>query len=113
MIVVYMHAKSIFHFDSLNLKGDKQMKHILQWIKDDIADKSKVVDIDGDDDYELWNLQNISTTPQQNNTCDCGVFTILCADYISDDLKLLYRQEDIPMWRKKIGIAILNHSLPY
>jgi sentrin-specific protease 1 len=74
-----------------------------------VKQKSKI------DDYSVegWQLENVIDCPQQNNGCDCGVFTILCADYLSDDLELQYKQSDISLWRKKIGIAFLKQNLPY
>lgn len=51
--------------------------------------------------------------PQQRNGVDCGVFTIICADFTSDNLNLSYNQSNIPLFRKKIIMSILRGSLNY
>ena len=37
--------------------------------------------------------------PQQCNGVDCGVFTTMCADFISDDLPLNYHQSEMSHYR--------------
>lgn len=111
LMVIYMQKKWVRHFDSCNGDATDKMQHVLRWIEDDIKDK-KINEhyCAANDD---WDLQQVKDTPQQNNAKDCGIFTILCADYLSDDLELNYSQKDISQWRKRIGISILNKSLPY
>jgi sentrin-specific protease 1 len=51
--------------------------------------------------------------PQQQNGYDCGVFSIMCADYVSDNLPLSYVQEDMQNNRVKIAAAIRRGHLTY
>jgi Ulp1 family protease len=61
-----------------------------------------------------WNLiQGSILDPQQNNGFDCGVFAAMNADFISDNLPLLFSQDDMSNFRIKIGSAILRGSLGY
>lgn len=52
------------------------------------------------------------TTPQQDNGYDCGVFTILAADFLSLDLPLDYTNEDIrqKQVREKISLVMLERA---
>ena len=60
-------------------------------------------------DLNEWKLIDQEThVPQQHNGFDCGVFTIVCADFISDDLPLEYSQQNIAYMRRKIGCDILR-----
>jgi Ulp1 family protease len=49
--------------------------------------------------------------PKQSNGFDCGVFMLLYADHLSNNLQLNFTQDDIYKycWRKKIGICILKN----
>ena len=61
-----------------------------------------------------WNLVGckVETTPQQQNSFDCGVFVIMFADYILDNIPFLYLdQKDIPYFRKKICLHITVGNL--
>ena len=40
----------------------------------------------------------------------CGVFTIVCADFLSDNLPFIYSQKDMLFWREKIGIDIFREQ---
>ena len=53
-----------------------------------------------------------STTPRQANGSDCGVFSSMCADYLSEDLQLGdFAQRDIPRLRYRIAHSILKGRL--
>lgn len=78
-----------------------------------------VVEIDfgigknGEGSYEAA-IQAIPNFPQQHNGSDCGMFTIMYADFISDNLNLCkLSQNDMKEYRKKVVAAILRGSLNY
>lgn len=55
-------------------------------------------------------------TPQQLNGNDCGVFTIVCADFLSDDLPIIessYNQTEMDFFRMKIGTDMIRGKLQY
>jgi sentrin-specific protease 1 len=80
--VVFMQSKEIKYYDSMHGNGSKYTSSLLKWIKDDAADKK------GDKDYDIsvWKTSNVPEAPLQHNGYDCGVFTIVCADYLLDHL---------------------------
>ena len=55
-------------------------------------------------------------TPQQDNGCDCGVFAVKFADYLSDeavgdeatdDAGMTFTQQDMPAFRRKMALEIV------
>ena len=59
-------------------------------------------------------IHTISKFPQQHNGSDCGMFTLMYADFISDNLTLSeLSQSDMKEYRKKTAAAILRGSLNY
>lgn len=55
-----------------------------------------------------------SSTPQQQNSYDCGIFITMYADFLLDDLPIhKFSQSDISYFRQKICLNIIKGSLPY
>jgi hypothetical protein len=59
-----------------------------------------------------WKLYTMCKVPQQDttNTTDCGVFVCMYCDFILNDCKLDFNQEDITNshWRDRIISSILS-----
>jgi len=110
MAVVFIVKKEVHYYDSMSGSGRKYLSALQQWLKDEAKDK-KGVDLDTAD----WKLLDREPdVPQQSNGYDCGVFSIMCADYLSDDLPIgSYSQSEMPAYRVKIGCSILRGSIPY
>merc|ERR1711924_164635 len=53
----------------------------------------------------------VAETPQQHNGCDCGVFTCMGADHIANGEALNYSQDDMPHFRCRMMIRILQGKL--
>ena len=68
-------------------------------------------------DVGLWTLVPTTTTPkascpQQNNGCDCGLFTCMAADYIANNqLDLAYGQGAMPAFRRRMAARIIAGTL--
>ena len=112
LLIIFLDEKKLCYYNSLKDGGSKWLNIALTWLKDV---SKEIKGADDDFNIEEWKLIESDPTnvPQQHNIFDCGVFTIYCADYISDDLPLTYNQDQMPMNRKRICQAILNCSLPY
>lgn len=114
MIVAYMQQKEIIYYDSLRSRNEgmnkadeyftNNTKAILRYFVDQTNNKVNPKE---------WKIIFDNNSPRQGNGHDCGVFTILIADYLSDDLPLTFTQEQIPFFRKKITSTILRGSLDY
>ena len=112
MIVAYMQYNSIHYYDSLKREGvNKFLKPaVLRWLKDESAERGIAFD---ENEWDL--IDQESNVPLQDNGVDCGVFSILCADFISDNISLSdsYKQHEIALYRRKICAAILRGFLKY
>lgn len=85
-------------------------KAIVRYLNDDSVDKRKCPI-----DVSEWATEAAGRggTPQQDNGFDCGMFTVMYADFLSDDLPLAFDQSDISEFRRKAVAAILRGELSY
>jgi sentrin-specific protease 1 len=108
LAVVYPQKKRIEYFDSMRGKGEFYTDALLRWIQDEAVTRGLNINM------EEWTTYSRShEIPQQGNGFDCGVFTIIAADFLSDNLPLLYSQSDMESFRLKIILRILNGCLDY
>ena len=118
ILVIYMLRKELHYYDSMNGDGRRFLKAALQWLSDDIMDKTHI-----QIDLREWKCFHQETdVPQQRNGFDCGMFIIMCARAVAYNQPLTsYCQEDMPRYRTMIGRHILrqrlvdvnNLSIPY
>ena len=80
-----------------------------------MEDERNTYHTDVDFNKEDWQLfkNNKSETPQQLNGYDCGVFTIMYADFLTENLPLSFSQKDIALFRERICAALLRGNLDY
>ena len=112
LAVIYVQDRRICYYDSMGGEGRRYVDGLFQYVKDEHEDKKKRPL----PDPESWELVYGSrrSCPQQENGTDCGVFTICNADFLSDNLKLDYTQDDVTrFWRTKIAVSILRTNLNY
>lgn len=50
----------------------------------------------------------VEDAPKQSNDYDCGVFTCMCAEYISLNVRPLFTQRDILYFRKRMLVKLAN-----
>ena len=108
LIVIYMLSKEVHFYDSCGGEGREYVEHILHWIKDEIEKDC----IQFDKTQSLWSFF-APIVPLQKGGKDCGLFVIVLADYLSDNLPLSYTYEMMPNFRLKIGTDIIRGSLLY
>lgn len=109
MLVMYLQEKRIEYYDSMGSRGTRYLNGALQYLQDESI---KVNESSfNPDEWELTSTTH--HVPQQENGFDCGVFSIMYADFITDNLPLSFSQEDMPFYRKKICANILRGSLNY
>jgi sentrin-specific protease 1 len=123
LAVIFVKSLTIKYYDSLmdfntapnedgNEDGNARFKLYLdalkRWICDEVQEKSSSYPYD----VESWNLEYVEDYPQQIKA-DCGIFTIMCADFLSDDLELSFGAEDMPYFREKILKDIQKTNLDY
>ena len=91
-------------------KGHKYKNALLQWLVDEARTKKNI-----NLNTSEWKLNDMDC-PQQHNGNDCGVFVIMAANFISDNLPVVeanYGQADMPFFRLKIASDILRGSYDY
>ena len=107
--MIYITKREIHYYDSMSGSGMKYLEGMKRWLKDEHFDKKKE-----ELNVENWILKDREKNiPQQRNGVDCGMFSIICADFLSDDLPLTYGQKDMPSFREKVAASILSGQLDY
>jgi len=109
MVVVHMRQREIHYGDSMSGEGKWHMEAIRRWLVDEANAKNNTNIEYNTSDWKLIER----CVPQQNNGVDCGMFSIICADYIADDLPLCYTQAEMPTNRHRVAAAIMRGSLNY
>ena len=110
LAVVFIQQKEIHYYDSTNGDGNKCKNALLQWLIDEARNKNSTFDA------SEWELKSIKDCPQQHNGYDYGVFTIMCANFLFDNLPILetsYGQRNMALFRMKIACDILHGSYRY
>jgi Ulp1 family protease len=109
MAVIYVQTKQIALYDSAAKAAFMEKRLItsllMQWLQDEAISRGKTP--------VEWTILRGYHVPQQRNGFDCGMFTIMAADFIANNLPLTYEQKHMPTFRLKIGAAILNGTIPY
>ena len=109
LLVVFVARKEIHYYDSMNGDGKKFLNGMKKWLVDEFKDKKQ-----GEYDVSNWNTYDRENNiPQQKNGVDCGMFSTICADFLSENLPLDYGQSDMPFFRKRVAASILNGTLNY
>ena len=113
-MIIFVQQKQIRYNNSTYASGINFMKAALRWLGDEVESKPKKYKMCGFNQAE-WNLLNVSPdeVPKQGNGFDCGMFSIYCADYVSDDLPLTYNQAQMDNNRYRVFDAILKGQLRY
>ena len=107
--VIYMQEKRIQYYDSMGSGGSKYLSALMTYLEDEWADKKS-----GDlPDKENWTILNsVDGVPLQHNGCDCAVFTLMYADFLSLDRPLSFDQNYITNGcREHIASSILNGAI--
>ena len=105
MVVVFIQKKEIHHYDSMNGTGQGILLCVLRWLLDECwVRKGQVLD------RYAWKLfDEEPNVPQQHNGFDCGMFSIMCAKVLSNNLPInSYKQHHMPENRLKVGKSILQ-----
>ncbi|KAG5182894.1 hypothetical protein JKP88DRAFT_149133, partial [Tribonema minus] len=89
VVVARMAQRRLEYFDSLGGDGLAEMNTIESYLQREHADKKKSP-LPG-----VWTRRSHGTSsPQQANGVDCGVFALTVAEYIVDDMPFDFRQDD-------------------
>jgi Ulp1 family protease len=112
MVVVFIQKKEIRYYCSSRGIGTKYLGYAMKWLTKQAKTRFN---------FRLkkkeWKFfdgtQNLNVPQQPYWSKDCARYTMAAADYLSDDLPLVYCQEDIDEYRFKIAYAMLKSSISY
>ncbi|RLN89587.1 hypothetical protein BBJ28_00008512 [Nothophytophthora sp. Chile5] len=84
--------------------------HVLlyRYLRDEMEHKKK--EKFNDEGWEL--VTTAPDTPQQSNGSDCGVFSCMFADYISQNKALTFSQKDMEFHRHRMVLHVTQGELP-
>lgn len=103
LLVCDLHKKTLHYYDSLSSRPPE----VVQEVKEHLE---KIAHIEGivleANAFELTQEK----CPKQENSYDCGVFTLLAAKHIIEESPLTYSQQDAPYMRLKILSDFLNYQ---
>jgi Ulp1 family protease len=89
--------------------GTLYKESLLRWVRDEAARNSEPFL------QSNWTLQTMEC-PQQNNSYDCGMFTIACAQTITDNIPVTsaaYNQQQMSARRITVANDILRGDLTH
>jgi hypothetical protein len=105
MAIIFIDRKEICIFDSFREEHSDYLSKLNDWISNEEVAFGR--------DKSTWKLTSVQDCPYQNNNYDCGVFAIMCANYLSYNLPLQYSQMNMPFFRMKIASSILQRKFDY
>jgi sentrin-specific protease 1 len=110
MIVVKMQSKEIHHYDSMSGEGTIYTTLVKDWlVREMFLKKNQELKI------SEWKVmtKEAGVPQQKTNGNECGVFAMMCADFVSDNLPMTYRLDEMKFFRRKIAGDILRGHLNY
>eukprot|EP01119_Soliformovum_irregulare_P018472 TRINITY_DN5677_c0_g1_i1.p1 TRINITY_DN5677_c0_g1~~TRINITY_DN5677_c0_g1_i1.p1 ORF type:complete len:536 (+),score=127.58 TRINITY_DN5677_c0_g1_i1:67-1674(+) len=103
LAVVNNKEKKFQYFDSYGHPNRRAFQVMRDWLKNEWKDKKKV-----DVDLAEWTDEQVMDLPRQTNSWDCGVFICRFANAVSAGLPFNFTEEDMPYFRQRIALDILN-----
>ena len=95
--------KRISYFDSLLGESAVTVKNLKRWIVDEAKNK-----LNEDWDPDEWEEYYPKNIPLQKNGCDCGVFMIKFAEYLSSGAELAFSQKHMDYFRFRLVSDMLE-----
>ncbi|XP_045120866.1 sentrin-specific protease 1-like isoform X4 [Portunus trituberculatus] len=106
MSVVDFKTKCISYYDSMLHNNQWCLESLLEYLKAEHQDKKGLPY-----DTDVWKLQNKKDIPQQMNGSDCGMFACKFADYLSRRAKIMFDQQHMPYFRRRMVYEIISAKL--
>jgi sentrin-specific protease 1 len=95
--------KRISYYDSLLGESGVAVKNLKRWLIDEAKNK-----LNEDWDPDEWIEAYPKDIPLQKNGCDCGVFMIKYADYLSAGAELAFSQKHMEYFRRRLVWDIVS-----
>lgn len=106
MAIIHMKDKTIKYYDSMGAPNNVTLKALADWLQAESIDKRKQP-LDMSD----WTQENVQNIPQQENGSDCGVFSCMYAEFITRNRPILFTQQHMQYFRKRMVYEICTGQL--
>lgn len=103
LAVINVREKKLQYLDSLHGNDGNVLHALARYIKDEAKDKGAE-----DVDTGSWHLDCPNDIPEQMNGCDCGMFMIKYADFLSRGNELKFTQDHMEYFRKRTVLELLQ-----
>jgi len=104
--IVDFSTKELRYYDSLGGINNDFFWIIRNWMQEEHLDKKGTAI-----DLSAWKNVTVEEIPHQENGYDCGVFLCTFADFVSSSKPLIFDQDNMPYFRQKMILDILNKSI--
>jgi sentrin-specific protease 1 len=107
-------GKKLSYFDSFIPQdysyavGRLCLDNLLRYLEAEFADKEGPTFVLAEWTTELVSRSDV---PQQGNGFDCGMFALKIAEYLSEGLPLTFKQSNMPYFRNRMLVQILNKCI--
>ena len=110
LVVCRMQEMKIQYYISVGASNPQLLAATFRYLTEESVTKHGI-----DLDMSTWELTSlgIAGCPQQANGYDCGVFLAMFMDLLSDDLELVFNQNDVTQYRRFLAYSIKNGRLDY
>lgn len=106
MAVIDFQNKQIEYYDSMGGNNDVCLETLREYLVAESLDKKKKqFDLSG------WGTVCRKDIPQQMNGSDCGMFSCKFAEFASRRAQIVFTQEHMPYFRKRMVYEICTHKL--
>ena len=105
LVHVDIYRKRIEYIDSMGSEETTAIKWVWMYLND-VYEKNTDTLLEEGWTYYCYG----SSTPQQSDGNNCGVFALVTADYILSDLPLHFRGRDMLNFRNKIAYCLLQNG---
>mmetsp|Transcript_3229 Transcript_3229/g.6327 ORF Transcript_3229/g.6327 Transcript_3229/m.6327 type:complete len:680 (-) Transcript_3229:379-2418(-) len=104
--VINLDEQTLEFYDSMGGSDRGALEDLARYIADEYQDKrSQDVDVSG------WRYVNHDKIPLQQNCCDCGVFMVAFAEFVSRGAKLTFSQANMPLIRHRMVAQIMHGAV--
>jgi len=112
LIYIYIHLYIyiyIYTIDVYFISGQYYLEATRQWIIDEAARCKNITY--GVKDWKM--VHRKKDIPQQDNGSDCGMYILMYADFLSDDLLLSFKPTNMLSFRTKVGTDLMRKRFLY
>lgn len=106
MAIIHLKQKTIKYYDSMGTPNPRLLNALEDYLREESLDKRKEPF-----DTSKFHKESVADAPRQMNGSDCGVFSCMFAEYITRNRQITFSQENMPYFRRKMILEIVQGKL--